>query len=176
MTRFLFALVCLLGAATVAWVGIGFLGTNLVALTATLLIALVYGFGFLELRRFRADSAQLARQLDTPPGDGDALERWLAELPAALRGAVRRRVEGESTPLPGPMLTPYLSGLLVMLGLLGTFIGMIVTLQGAVSALEGGNNLAAVQSALAAPIAGLSLAFGTSIAGVAASAICAPSP
>jgi hypothetical protein len=171
MTRFLFALVCLLGAATVAWVGIGFLGTNLVALTATLLIALVYGFGFLELRRFRADSAQLARQLDTPPGDGDALERWLADLPAALRGAVRRRVEGESTPLPGPMLTPYLSGLLVMLGLLGTFIGMIVTLQGAVSALEGGNNLAAVQSALAAPIAGLSLAFGTSIAGVAASAM-----
>lgn len=171
MTRFLFALVCLLGAATVAWVGIGFLGTNLVALTATLLIALVYGFGFLELRRFRADSAQLARQLDAPPGDGDALERWLAELPAALRGAVRRRVEGESTPLPGPMLTPYLSGLLVMLGLLGTFIGMIVTLQGAVSALEGGNNLAAVQSALAAPIAGLSLAFGTSIAGVAASAM-----
>ena len=171
MTRFLFALVCLLGAATVAWVGIGFLGTNLVALTATLLIAFVYAFGFLELRRFRADSAQLARQLDSPPGDGDALERWLAELPAALRGAVRRRVEGESTPLPGPMLTPYLSGLLVMLGLLGTFIGMIVTLQGAVSALEGGNNLAAVQSALAAPIAGLSLAFGTSIAGVAASAM-----
>lgn len=171
MTRFLFALVCLLGAATVAWVAIGFLGTNLVALTATLLIAFVYGFGFLELRRFRADSAQLARQLDSPPGDGDALERWLADLPAALRGAVRRRVEGESTPLPGPMLTPYLSGLLVMLGLLGTFIGMIVTLQGAVTALEGGNNLAAVQSALAAPIAGLSLAFGTSIAGVAASAM-----
>ncbi|MEP4524752.1 MAG: DUF802 domain-containing protein, partial [Alloalcanivorax venustensis] len=171
MTRFLFALVFLLGAATVAWVGIGFLGTNLVALTATLLIAFVYGFGFLELRRFRADSAQLARQLDSPPADGDALERWLADLPAALRGAVRRRVEGESTPLPGPMLTPYLSGLLVMLGLLGTFIGMIVTLQGAVSALEGGNNLAAVQSALAAPIAGLSLAFGTSIAGVAASAM-----
>ena len=171
MTRFLFALVCLLGAATVAWVAIGFLGTNLVALTATLLIAFVYGFGFLELRRFRADSARLARQLETPPGDGDALERWLAELPAALRGAVRRRVDGESTPLPGPMLTPYLSGLLVMLGLLGTFIGMIVTLQGAVSALEGGNNLAAVQSALAAPIAGLSLAFGTSIAGVAASAM-----
>ncbi|HEX5677448.1 MAG TPA: DUF802 domain-containing protein [Alcanivorax sp.] len=171
MTRFLFALVFLLGAATVVWVGIGFLGTNLVALTATLLIAAVYGFGFLELRRFRADSEQLRRQLGTPPTDGDALERWLNELPASLRGAVRRRVEGESTPLPGPMLTPYLSGLLVMLGLLGTFIGMIVTLQGAVTALEGGNNLAAVQSALAAPIAGLSLAFGTSIAGVAASAM-----
>ena len=171
MTRFLFALVCLLGAATVAWVGIGFLGTNLVALTATLLIAFVYGFGFLELRRFRADSAQLARQLETPPGDGDALERWLAELPAALRGALRRRVDGESTPLPGPMLTPYLSGLLVMLGLLGTFVGMIVTLQGAATALDGSSELTAIRSALAAPIAGLSLAFGTSIAGVAASAM-----
>jgi len=171
MTRFLFALVFILGAATVIWVGFSFLGTNIVALTATLLIAAVYGFGFLELRRFRGDSEQLHRQLNHPPADADGLERWLAELPAALRTAVRRRVEGESAPLPGPMLTPYLSGLLVMLGLLGTFIGMIVTLQGAVTALEGGNSLSAIQSALAAPIAGLSLAFGTSIAGVAASAM-----
>ncbi len=67
MTRFLFALVCLLGAATVVWVGIGFVGTNLVALTATLLIAAVYGFGFLELRRFRAASEQLRAPLHPPP-------------------------------------------------------------------------------------------------------------
>ena len=30
--------------------------------------------------------------------------------------------------LPGPALTPYLVGLLVMLGMLGTFLGMVVTL------------------------------------------------
>jgi hypothetical protein len=48
---------------------------------------------------------------------------------------------------------------------------MIVTLRGAVTALEGGNELHAIRSALAAPIAGMSLAFGTSIAGVAASAM-----
>ena len=101
MTRFLFALVCLLGAATVAWVGIGFLGTNLVALTATLLIAFVYGFGFLELRRFRADSAQLARQLETPPGDdpqdwmteGAWLHRFCQEMKSLLLAELDARLE-----------------------------------------------------------------------------------
>ena len=58
-----------------------------------------------------------------------------------------------------------------MLGLLGTFAGMIVTLGGAASALDNSTELSAIRSALAAPIAGLSLAFGTSIAGVAASAM-----
>lgn len=68
-------------------------------------------------------------------------------------------------------LTPYLTGLLVMLGLLGTFAGMIVTLGGAASALNDSTELSAIRNALAAPISGLSLAFGTSIAGVAASAM-----
>jgi len=48
---------------------------------------------------------------------------------------------------------------------------MIVTLGGAASALDNSTELSAIRSALAAPIAGLSLAFGTSIAGVAASAM-----
>jgi hypothetical protein len=73
--------------------------------------------------------------------------------------------------LPGPALTPYLVGLLVMLGMLGTFLGMVVTLNGAVFALEGTTDIQAIRSALAAPIKGLGLAFGTSVAGVAASAM-----
>ena len=171
MTRFLFVLAFVLGAAVVLWVGLGFLAGQPVALLATLLIALVYGFGFLELLRFRRATDRLRENLTSTPDDDQALGGWLASLPADLRGAVRRRIEGEAVALPGPMLTPYLSGLLVMLGLLGTFIGMTVTLKGAVTALDGGANLQAIQSALAAPIAGLSLAFGTSIAGVAASAM-----
>ena len=171
MTRFLFALTFILGAITVIWVGLGFLGTDLVALTATLLIALVYGLGFLELRQFRRATDQMRQSLGQLPGSPESLGQWLAGLPASLRGTVRRRVEGEPAALPGPMLTPYLSGLLVMLGLLGTFIGMIVTLRGAVTALEGGSELHAIRNALAAPISGMSLAFGTSIAGVASSAM-----
>ena len=171
MTRFLFVLAFALGAAAVLWVGLGFLAGQPVALLATLLIALVYGFGFLELLRFRRATDRLRENLASTPSDEQALGGWLASLPAGLRGPVQRRIEGEPAALPGPMLTPYLSGLLVMLGLLGTFIGMTVTLQGAVTALDGGANLQAIQGALAAPIAGLSLAFGTSIAGVSASAM-----
>ncbi|PID43998.1 MAG: hypothetical protein CSB48_03520 [Proteobacteria bacterium] len=85
--------------------------------------------------------------------------------------AVRLRIEGERVALPGPVLTPYLVGLLVMLGLLGTFAGMVDTLRGAVVALEGSTRLEAIRAGLTAPIGGLSLAFGTSVAGVAASAM-----
>jgi hypothetical protein len=84
---------------------------------------------------------------------------------------VRLRIEGERVGLPAPVFTPYLVGLLVMLGLLGTFVGMVETLQGAVLALEGSTDLAAIRSGLAAPIEGLGLAFGTSVAGVASSAM-----
>ena len=58
-----------------------------------------------------------------------------------------------------------------MLGLLGTFIGMMIALQGAVGALEGSTELAAIRAGLTAPIKGLSMAFGTSVGGVAASAV-----
>jgi hypothetical protein len=59
----------------------------------------------------------------------------------------------------------------VMLGLLGTFVGMVETLSGAVIALEGTTELQAIRAGLAAPINGLSVAFGTSVAGIAASAM-----
>ncbi|MDP3864719.1 MAG: hypothetical protein Q8Q75_08380, partial [Rhodoferax sp.] len=96
---------------------------------------------------------------------------WLKHLHPSLQNPVRLRVEGERIGLPGPALTPYLVGLLVMLGMLGTFLGMVVTLNGAAFSLQGTTDLQAIRSALAAPIQGLGLAFGTSVAGVAASAM-----
>src|SRR5690606_1586383 len=60
---------------------------------------------------------------------------------------------------------------LSVLGLLCSFFGLFVALRGAVTALEGGSELHAIRNALAAPISGMSLAFGTSIAGVASSAM-----
>ena len=96
---------------------------------------------------------------------------WLGRVPPALQGPVRARIEGERSALPGLALTPYLIGLLVMLGMLGTFLGLVVTFRGAVFTLEGTADLQAIRSALAEPIKGLGLAFGTSVVGVATSAM-----
>ena len=170
MNRFLTPAAFLVGLAALGWVAAGYLGSNLLALAMTLLIATFYLMGALELRRYQADTTGLATALGVPaplPAIGD----WLATVPASLRNPVRLRLEGERVGLPGPALTPYLVGLLVILGMLGTFLGMVVTLKGAVLALESSTDLAAVRGALAAPIQGLGLAFGTSIAGVAASAM-----
>lgn len=166
------AVVFALGAAALAWVGWGYVGTSSLALAMTLAIAAVYLAGALELAHFRAATSSLAAALagatEEPPDD---LAPWLERLHPMLRQPVRQRIAGERTALPGPALAPYLVGLLVMLGMLGTFLGMVMTFQGAVFALESSASLDAMRAALAAPVRGLGVAFGTSVAGVAASAM-----
>lgn len=173
MNKRLFWMAFSIGLAAIVWVGWGFVGNNPVALAMTAVIALTYLLGTLELRQHRADSAALFAVLpdSAAPAPVTSLADWLARVPPALRGAVRQRVEAGRGALPGPALTPYLVGLLVMLGMLGTFLGMVVTFRGAVFALEGSTDLQAIRAALAEPIRGLGLSFGTSIAGVAASAM-----
>ena len=68
-------------------------------------------------------------------------------------------------------MTPYLVGLLVLLGMLGTFLGMVGTLRSTGVALESAADLQAIRASLAAPVKGLGFAFGTSVAGVATSAM-----
>ena len=160
-----------LGLFAVAWVGFGYIGTNPLALTMTVLIAAFYLMGALELRRFSQATSGLQSALAAPPEPLAVLGDWLDRLPASLQTPVRLRIEGERVGLPGPAMTPYLVGLLVLLGMLGTFLGMVVTLQGAVMALQSTTDLATIRAALAAPVKGLGLAFGTSVAGVAASAM-----
>ena len=159
------------GLAALAWVAAGFVGSNGLALAMTAVIAAVYLLGAFELRQFRAAGRGLAAALDGLAHPPAALDDWLARVPAPLRQPVRLRIEDGRGALPAPALTPYLVGLLVMLGMLGTFLGMIVTFRGAVFALEGSTDLQAIRSALAEPIKGLGLSFGTSVAGVAASAM-----
>lgn len=171
MNNRLFAPGFLLGLLAVAWVGVGYIGSNALALTMTVLIGAVYVVGALELRAFRRATSNLTAALATLPDEVPNLAAWLDSLPLSLQNPVRLRIEGERVGLPGPALTPYLAGLLVMLGMLGTFLGMVVTLNGAVFALEGSTDLQAIRTGLAAPIRGLGLAFGTSVAGVAASAM-----
>lgn len=171
MNRHFFTAVFALGAMAVVWAGAGFIGSNPLALLMTVIIGSVYGFGAFELHRFRQATTALSTALAALPDALPHLGDWLARVPASLQNPVRLRIEGERMGLPGPALTPYLVGLLVMLGMLGTFLGMVVTLNGAVFALEGTSDLASIRSAFAAPIKGLGLAFGTSVAGVASSAM-----
>lgn len=171
MKKQMFTGAFLLGAMAVVWVGTGFIGSHLLALTMTLLIGAVYVFGALELRQYRQATATLSSALGAVPEQLTSLGDWLGGVPPSLQNPVRLRIEGERIGLPGPALTPYLVGLLVMLGMLGTFLGMVVTLNGAAFSLESTTDLAAIRSALAAPIKGLGLAFGTSVAGVATSAM-----
>jgi len=175
MTRFIFTAAFVLGASVIIWMGAGFVGLNTLALTIISVIACVYMVGFIELTQFRKATATLSLSLSKLPGQIDmpitSLDEWLFKLHPSLQNSVRLRIEGERVALPAPVLSPYLVGLLVMLGLLGTFAGMVDTLKGAVIALEGTTELQAVRAGLAAPIKGLGLAFGTSVAGVAASAM-----
>lgn len=171
MNKYLCGVAFLLGLAAVVWVGAGYIGSNPLALAMTVLIGAFYGMGVLELQTFHRASASLSRALAAVPQNLPTLSGWLKGLNPSLQNSVRLRVEGERVGLPGPAMTPYLVGLLVLLGMLGTFLGMVVTLNGAVGALESTTDLQAVRAALAAPVKGLGLAFGTSVAGVSASAM-----
>ena len=159
------------GLVAVGWIGVGYVASNPLAAAVTLLIAACYVAGAWELLRYRQATATLSRAvagLTEPPAK---LDTWLDTLHPGLRGAVRARVEGARVALPGPSLTPYLVGLLVLLGMLGTLLGMVVTLKGTGAALESATDLDAIRASLIAPVKGLGFAFGTSIAGVATSAM-----
>ncbi len=172
MNKSVMAAIFAVGLAVVGWVGWGFVGSSPLALAMTVVIAAVYVVGAYELIQFRAATSSLSTALaglgQQPLED---LGGWLEHLHSSLRNPVRQRIDGERVPLPGPALAPYLVGLLVMLGMLGTFLGMVVTFKGAVFALEASSSLESIRAALAAPIKGLGLSFGTSVAGVAASAM-----
>ena len=171
MNRNLGVLAFVIGLAAVGWVASGYVQSSPLALAMTLLIGVFYVLGALELRRFDQATSSLGSALAAIPGSLAKLDDWLAQVPASLRNAVRLRIEGERASLPGPAMTPYLVGLLVLLGMLGTFLGMVVTLNGTGLALESAADVQTMRDSLAAPVRGLGLAFGTSVAGVAASAM-----
>ncbi|WP_033460911.1 DUF802 domain-containing protein [Bordetella bronchiseptica] len=163
--------VFLAGLGAVCWIGAGYVGSNPLGLAITALVGIIYLAGALELYRYQRATATLDHALAAttePPAD---LAAWLAPLHPSLRNATRLRIAGERVALPGPALTPYLVGLLVLLGMLGTFLGMVATLRGTGIALESATDLQAIRASLAAPVKGLGFAFGTSVAGVAASAM-----
>lgn len=171
MTRTLLSLVVFIaGLAVTGWVGAGYWNNNPIALGIIVLISVVYITGAIELLYFQRGTRSLSRAINTLQEAPSDLNSWLKQLQPALRGATRLRIEGQRVALPGLTLTPYLVGLLVLLGMLGTFLGMVATLRGTGIALESAVDIQAIRASLAAPVDGLGFAFGTSVAGVAASA------
>ncbi|WP_411851093.1 DUF802 domain-containing protein [Stenotrophomonas sp. LGBM10] len=167
----LYVVVFLLGLMAVCWIGAGYVGSNPVGAAVALLIGACYLAGGVELYRYRQGTRALASAVGDVSSASDGLAGWLQRVPPALRHAVRLRVEGERVALPAPTLTPYLVGLLVLLGMLGTLLGMMATLRGTGLALAHATDLQAIRGSLGAPVEGLAVAFGTSIAGVATSAM-----
>ncbi|HEY2021430.1 MAG TPA: DUF802 domain-containing protein, partial [Paraburkholderia sp.] len=159
------------GLAAACWIAAGYAVSNPLALAVTLLIGVFYVAGALELRRYSEATATLTRALAALSAPPPSVAAFVEPLHPSLRNAVRLRIEGERVALPGPALTPYLVGLLVLLGMLGTLLGMVMTLRGTGLALESASDLQAIRASLAAPVKGLGFAFGTSIAGVATSAM-----
>lgn len=159
------------GLAVVCWIGAGYVGANPLGAAAALLIGACYLAGAFELYRYRQATATLQLAVADLSAAPPSLDAWLGRLHPSLRNAARLRIEGERVALPSPSLTPYLVGLLVLLGMLGTLLGMMATLRGAGLALENATDLQAMRGSLAAPVKGLAFAFGTSIAGVACSAM-----
>lgn len=163
--------VLLVGFVVVCWIGVGYVGSNALGATITLVIGACYLAGAFELHRYRQATSTLTSTIAEATTAPLNLQDWLGRLHPSLRNAVRLRIEGERVALPGPTLTPYLVGLLVLLGMLGTLLGMMATLRGTGLALESATDLEAIRGSLASPVKGLAFAFGTSIAGVATSAM-----
>lgn len=160
-----------LGLLAIGWIAVGYVGSNSLGLTVALLIGVCYLAGALELYRYAQATAMLQQAVGELSEAPPSLGSWLGRLHPGLRHAVRLRVEGERVALPAPAMTPYLVGLLVLLGMLGTLLGMMATLRGTGIALQSATDLQAIRGSLAAPVNGLGFAFGTSIAGVASSAM-----
>ncbi len=162
----LYPLALAAGLAGIAGAALAAARHHPVALAMTLLIAAFFLIGVWELTAFRRASRELDAALAAEPG-----EAWADTLPASLRAGVQQRLHGLRVALPGLALAPALAGLLVLLGMLGTFIGLVITLSSTASALGQTADLAALRNALGAPVQGLGLAFSASVAGVTGSAM-----
>ncbi len=168
MNRLAVLLVAALGGLLVVRTGLVYRGTDPVALAVVVLIGfgLLVGVAELWLRLLRADRAR--REVTALPAPA-TVEAVNAASPG-VRGWLRAAMAGRSAPPSKPGFTPYLVGLLVMVGMLGTFLGLVDTMAGAQAVVGNSTDIDTLRAGLAGPFAGLTRAFGTSVAGVAGSA------
>jgi hypothetical protein len=172
MTRVLILIPGLAGLVIVGNAANYYRGVDSFAFGITVVMALALIAGIIELLARATRVKGLSRELTgisdkadkEPPKNLDGISR-------GLRAILRSHLERDPMPTRAPLFTPYLIGLLVMLGLLGTFLGLFETLRGAREALSTSADVDALRAGLSTPMAGLMRSFGTSAAGVACSAM-----
>jgi hypothetical protein len=169
ITRGIIAVCGLLGMLAIVETAQYYADADPLAFRITLVMGLVLLGGVVELFLVSRRTRRLHTELEAFPRDAtyDHVE-GASPLLRALLGA---RLDRTALPVPGPVFTPFILSLLVMLGLLGTFLGLFETLRGAGYALDASADVEALRSGLKAPIGGLMRSFGTSAAGVASSAM-----
>ncbi|MBX3250797.1 MAG: hypothetical protein KF901_26700, partial [Myxococcales bacterium] len=168
MTRILVLLAGLGGLAVIARAGAYYRTADELAFTLVALMGCVLLGGLVELWLRASRVSALHAQVDGLRGKELGS---LDETPAAIRPVLRSHLERDPMPSQVPVFAPFLVGLLVLLGLLGTFLGLFETLAGARGALETSADVDALRAGLTQPMGGLMRSFGTSAAGVAASAM-----
>jgi len=130
-------------------------------------VGLLAGLGELLVRQVRA--GMFEREVrGLPPLPSEVTLDTASPLVGSM---LRARLENAPLPNLGEGLAPFLSGLLVMLGLLGTLLGLFQTVKGAGHALTSSGDVDALRRSLSAPLDGLTRSFGCSAAGISASAM-----
>ncbi|MBI5534840.1 MAG: hypothetical protein HY898_19090 [Deltaproteobacteria bacterium] len=167
MTRIAVLICGSIGIALVARAAMFYRSTDRLSFGLAILIGsgLLVGLTELFLRAARAERLMSELRRKAP----DTLEA-VDTCSVELKGLLRRRLAGNAVQIPAAWFTTYLLGLLVMVGMLGTFLGLFESLRGAREALTTSGDVDALRSALVSPLQGLSRAFGLSAAGVSASA------
>ncbi|MCB9530091.1 MAG: hypothetical protein H6701_17175, partial [Myxococcales bacterium] len=169
MTRAAIVVLAALGAAVVVRAASFYWGRDALALAVVGGIGLGLAWGMVELWLRAGAASRLGREVAGLPAvaDGDVI----AGASGPVRAWAAAVAGGQPAPGAPVGFVPYLVGLLVMLGLFGTFLGLVETLAGARGAMLAAADVSALRSGLAGPIDGLTRAFGTSVAGVASSAV-----
>lgn len=172
MTRILILITGVAGLGIVGRAAAYYRGIDTFAFGITVVMALALIAGIIELlarttrvKGLRQELSDLSAKADKEP------PKNLDGISGGLRAILRSHLERDPMPTRAPLFTPYLIGLLVMLGLLGTFLGLFETLRGAREALSTSADVDALRAGLSTPMAGLMRSFGTSAAGVSCSAM-----
>jgi hypothetical protein len=157
------------GAFVVARTLTAYLGRDWLATLIVCAIGIALAFGLVELFVRLARATKLEYELHALPKT--PTDNTIDAASPLLSSLLRARIEQAPLPNLSEGSASFLTGLLVMLGLLGTLLGLFQTVHGAGQALTSSTDIDALRRSLSAPIEGLTRSFGCSAAGISASAM-----
>ncbi|HNN95927.1 MAG TPA: hypothetical protein PKI03_26815, partial [Pseudomonadota bacterium] len=136
---------------------------------AVVVLALIAAVGFASLAHARLRLWRELAALSQTPAGGELLTQRRAELEAIQQSGTRPDLDAlaaatAATELGRAYLGKYLVAVTVLVGLVGTFAGLMETLRG-VAPLLADEQMTTLR-ALSGPLAGLDVTFGASLVGI----------